>query len=194
MSDIFGLTTSTKSDAFGLGNRGALRHGFESFVARHPFYMVYVRKDVRYPHSECYLSDTKSPDTSCQECFGLGYKAQFEKHSCRRVLVPREVQSPIEEYGYLTKHRCIVFTPRYYYPKSKDLYLEVEWDVEPNKIETYGRAVKIVTAFQVDEIVAMSEDEVTFCAAKCDTYDFTKQQMQNWLLQLGSAWSPKRIV
>lgn len=194
MVDPFNLNKSKGFDAFSIGINKPLRAGFDKLIDDHPHYLVYVRRDMKYPHPDCYLPDTKSPDPSCADCFGLGYYVQFEKHKCRRALAVRDVQAPVEEFGYLAQYKYVVYTPRYYYPKRKDLYLEVEWDVSPRYIEDAGRPTNIIHAYQITESLAQLEDEVTYTCSGCDTYDFTVQQMENWLLTMSRVWVPKVVV
>ena len=193
-TDIFGLQRSTNIDPFLLGKTSALRKGLNSFVNRHPNWMVYIRKDSKYPSPDSYDPRSNSPNTYDQATFGLGYKAQYEKHAVRRVVRAADAQSPIEEYGYLAKFKVVIYTPRYYYPMSKDLYLEVEWDVEWQDIEVYGKPISIVNAFQVDEAISFREDEVTYMGCGCDTYNFTISDQDRWLKELGEVWTPKRII
>jgi hypothetical protein len=135
-----------------------------------------------------------SPDTDDPATFGMGYKVQYEKHAVRRVVRASDAQSPMEEFGYLAKFKTIIYTPRYYYPKSKDLYLEVEWDVDWRDVELYGKPISIVNAFQIDEPIAFREDEVTFFGCGCDTYNFTIGDQEKWLKDLGDVWVSKKVI
>lgn len=192
-TDIFNVAKTNTVSPFGLSKLG-LRQGFNEFVGLHPQWLVYVRRDLKYPCTYCYDPTTKSPDPTCQECYGLGYVVQYEKHACRRVITAQSAQSPIEPFGYLSKYRTIIYEPRYYYPKSKDVFLEVEWDTEIDNIEIYGKPITLIHAYQVDEQVAFQEDEVTYIGCGCDTYDFNIDDMEKWLRKLGQQWEQKIII
>lgn len=194
MSDIFNLTSYTKNNIFNLNDSTSLRTGFNKFIDKRPNWMVYVRRDPRYPSSTSYDPHSMSPDTDDPATFGMGYKVQYEKHAVRRVVRASDAQSPMEEFGYLAKFKTIIYTPRYYYPKSKDLYLEVEWDVDWRDVELYGKPISIVNAFQIDEPIAFREDEVTFFGCGCDTYNFTIGDQEKWLKDLGDVWVSKKVI
>jgi hypothetical protein len=194
MSDIFNLEIPPSSDPFNVGNTSHLREGFNSFINRRPNWMVYIRKDIRYPSPVSYDPHTLSPDTDDPTTFGLGYAVQYEKHAVRRVIRVKSAESPMEEFGYLAKFQTVIYCPRYYYPKSKDIYLEVEWDVELPYIEQYGKPIRIVNAFQVDEQIALKEDEVTYFGCGCDTYNFTIGDQDLWLKELGQVWASKIVL
>lgn len=157
-------------------------------------WLVYIRRDTRYPSPSSYDPTTLSPDTDDQSTFGMGYQVQYEKHAVRRVIRAGTAQSPMEEFGYLAKFRTVIYTPRYYYPKSKDIYIEVEWDQEPPLIEQYGKPIRIINAYQVDEAIAFEDSEVTFFGCGCDTYNFTSGDLEKWMLELGQIWTPKKII
>jgi len=194
MSDIFNLSSSTSVDAFGLGAPAGLKSGFNSFIGKHPQWVVYVRRDTRYPSVTAYDPRSNSPDTDDQTSFGLGYKVQYEKHAVRRVIKASDAESPMEEFGYLAKFKTIIYTPRYYYPRSKDLYLEVEWDTEWEDIELYGKPINVINAFQVDEAISFNENEVTYIGCGCDTYNFTVGEQNNWIKELGAVWTSKVVI
>ena len=192
--DIFNLESGVTSNPFELSPSTALRESFNSFITDHPMWLVYVRRDTRFPSPTSYDPSTRSPDTDDRTSFGMGYSVQYEKHAVRRVIRAGAAQSPMDLFGYLAKFRTVIYTPRYYYPKSKDLYLEVEWDVEPPLIEQYGKPIRIINAYQVDEAIGFSDGEIVFFGCGCDTYNFTIGDLEEWMLQLGSVWTPKKVI
>ena len=193
-NDIFGITKYPVNDGFSLGSPGGLRGGFNDFVGDHPNWMVYVRRDMKYPSPTAYDPHNNSPNTSDQESFGLGYKIQYEKHAVRRVVKATDASAPIESFGYLAQFHTVIYTPRYCYPKKKDLYIEVEWNVRWEDVEVYGKPIKIVNAFQVDDAISFREDEVTYMACACNEYNFTLENEDAWLKVLGQVWTDKRVI
>lgn len=192
---IFGGGIERNIDPFNRAAGSELRDGFESFIKKHPNWMVYIRKNTKFKCPDCYNEPTQGPDITCKTCFGLGYQITFEKHPVRRVIPATIAQNQIEPFGYLAKYRSIIYTPRYFYPKSKDVYLEVEWDSNIDNIQIYGRPIRVISAFQIDQQIAFREDEVTFFGCGCDTFNFTYKDIEEWLLQLapGSFSTPPKI-
>ena len=193
MSDIFNLQTAQNNNPYSLGTTTGIRGGIQEFINRKGIFMLFIRRDTRYP-SPLFEASQKSPNTDEQIAFGAGTKVQYEKHKVRRVQVAGTAQSPIEEYGYLAKFRTIIYCPRYYYPQSKDIYMEVEWDTTLDRIEEYGKPTRVINAFQVDEFMAFKEDEVSYIACGCDVYNFDLGELNKWVLQLGEVYTPKRVI
>jgi len=193
MTDPFRLTTTSGSDRFGLVSRRKMRSGFNDLINDHPHFLIYVRRNLKYPHGDCFLSDTKSPSPDCSTCFGTGYKVQYEKHKCRRVLNAKSTQEQLMDPGYMSKYQVIIYTPRYYYPRAGDLYLEVEWDVSIPYIESIGRPVNVIKVHRVDDAVAMMEDEVTYFAVGAIPYNFDGKNLENWLLTVQRTWTEKVV-
>jgi hypothetical protein len=154
--------------------------------------MVYVRADHRYPCACGYDPSTKSPISTCQDCFGLGFKVQFEKHKTRRVIVAKQAQQQLDEFGYLAEYRTVIYTLRYFYPRPKDLYLETEWDCRWEDIEHYGKPTNLIKAYQVDDTVAYAQNSITYYGSRADTYDFDFSLINGWLRDLGEVWVPPR--
>lgn len=193
MPDIFNLEKQRNVNPFNVGVPGGIRGGIQEFIDRHGIWMLFVRRDLRYP-SPLFEASQKSPNADEQFAFGAGTKVQYEKHKVRRVQVAGSAQSPIEKFGYLAKFRTIIYCPRYYYPKSKDIYMEVEWDTPLDMIEQYGKPTKVINAFQVDEALFFKEDEVSYIACGCDTYNFDIETLNKWVLELGPVYVPKRVI
>jgi hypothetical protein len=194
MSDIFGIAQSVSSNPFAINEITGIRRGVERFISQHPNWMVYVRVDHKYPCGYCWEPESKSPDPTCDVCFGLGKKVQYEKVAVRRATPGREVQDPMQQFGYMSKYRLAVYSPRYYYPKAKDLYLEVEWDKDTPLIEQYGKPINVISAYQVDEVFSMKEDEVSYVVAGCDIYNFTLKNINLWVKNLGAVWVDKVVI
>lgn len=193
-TDPFNLSSASNRNSFGLTKTSDIRSGFNTFISRRPNWMLYVRADQRYPCPLGHDPASRSPEVDCQKCFGLGFEVQYEKHAVRRVIVANQAQEQIEQFGYLAKYKTVIYTPRYYYPKAKDLYLEVEWSTELAKIEQYGKPTKLINAYQIDEAISFREDEISYFSAACDTYNFTAIDIDNWIKQLGSVYTPKRVI
>jgi len=187
-TDIFRLQKSYSKNPFGLPSGFNLRKGFNDFLGAHPNWFVYVRRDLRYPYPGGFDPATRSPEALVPETFGLGYKVTYEKHRVRRVIVPKMIDNPIQEYGFLGRYRTIIYTARENYPQNKDVYLEVEWDSDLKDIPKIGKPINIIKAYLVDEVISLNEDEVTYFGCGCDVYDFTKDLMDAWLKNLGNVW------
>jgi hypothetical protein len=191
-NDLFNRNSYSVVDPFNVGSGGSIKQNINHFIEKYPNWMIYIRRNLKFKCINCYDTPSLNPDSSCQECFGLGYKITFEKHKVRRVIRVQDAQSPLESFGYLSKYRTIIYSPKDYYPKSKDLYLEVEWDKSLNLIKTYGKPVNLIDTYQVDESIAFKESEVSFFGSGCGTYNFNIESMKQWLFELpsGSYTSP----
>lgn len=195
MNNPFGLGDFTEKDPFELTtSRRHIRTGFNSFVNRHPHFLVYIRRNLKYPHGDCLLTDTMSPTPECSVCFGTGYAVQYEKHKCRRVWVAKTSDEEVSIPGILSKYQVIVYTPRYYYPKTQDLYIEVEWDRPISEIETYGRPTSVVAIHRVDAIATMMEDEVSYFAVGVEPFNMNQTQAELWLQTIQKTWTEKVVV
>ena len=172
----------------GWGGTSGISSRVDDFIVKHPTWMVYIRKDQRFPHAECYLSDSKSPDPTCETCWGLGYKVQLEKHMVRRAIASQAMDSPLLSHGYTGEYPGFIYSSRRYYQQQTDVYIDVEWDVDIPLIEKYGRPTRIVNAWVVDESVMQKESGSTFMACKIQQSDFNLKFLERLLLNTHIDW------
>lgn len=187
MSNAFVTPDSNRTLNF-TGARGTLASRVADFVDRHGSWLIYVRRDTRYPHADCYLSDTKSPDPKCEVCFGIGYKIQLEKHKVRRSVAFKEMNSPNAPFGYQGEYNAQIHSRRDYNQRQLDLYFEVEWDVSLDQIEQYGRPTRIVDSYQIDETKTAMESGVTYRVCNIHQHNFQSPLFEDWLLTNSHDW------
>ncbi len=192
-TDIFNLGGSRTTNPFGINPSIDIRGGIQEFINRHPNPMVYVRLDEKFP-SVGSDPTNGSPDLDDQTTFGMGAKVQFERHLTRRVINAGSTQDLLNTFGYLTKYKTIIYVPRYYYPKNRDLYLEVEWDVDWQEVEDKGKPTRLVNAYQVNEAVSFREDEVSYVACGCNIFNFEQVKLNEWIKALSNVWIPKIVI
>jgi hypothetical protein len=188
--DVFGFSAAKHQSRV---DRNAVKTGLESFLKEHPHFFVYIRRDLRYPHSECYISSNKEPNPDCPVCFGLGYKISFEKHMCRRSLPGRLTSgqgtlAEQEEMGLVSAYKEILYSPKCTYPSKYDLYIEVEWDTTIDKIPTIGRPVNVIRTYRVDVALSLSEDTMSYFVSGLLPYELYFNQQQQWLLFNNKSW------
>lgn len=134
----------------------------QNFIEENPQYVIYLRKDPRFPCSRHYNQATETPtfsDYSCTECWGFGVKMSG-------IIVPSRISmganadiSPKDGYirggpGYLTDYTVAVHFPRAVCPKQKDLILVCEWNKPSQKIiqAPYGRPIRIASIYMIQQI------------------------------------------
>lgn len=193
MTDPFRLKSTSRDNRFGLVSQRKMRSGFNDLIDNHPQFLIYIRRDFNFPHGDCFLSDTNSPDPSCSTCFGTGYKVQYEKHKCRRVAGVRFDLNQLEQHGWSHRNQTLIYTPRYYYPKVHDIYIEADWNVEPNQIESVGKPTSIFKIYKIDDSISIVENEVTYFMSTVTPYEFNLATLEQWLLTIQKTWTEKVV-
>ncbi len=108
-----------------------IRKSLDNILKKYGYDLIYIRRDKRFKCS-CY-SERSSGQTSssCNKCFGTGYKVAIEKIRSRRKIAPL-TESLVRagrnyEIGNVSGTAFLYFIQHDVKPKKGDILLEVEW-------------------------------------------------------------------
>lgn len=188
MSNPFNLVRSQNViNPFGI-SKGGMAQRVSNFVDKHSMWMIYLRRDERFPDPDAYLSDSRSGDPNNKLSLEMGYTFQLEKHPVRRVIQASSMYSPNSGVGFLGQYTNLIYTSRALHQKQTDLYFEVEWDVPQAQIRDYGRPVRVIQCYQVDETSITAESDITYRVCICQQYDFSKTDLEKRLIDIPQNW------
>jgi len=106
----------------------------------------------------------------------------------RRAITSQAMDSPLLSTGYTGEYPGFIYSSRRYYQQQTDVYIDVEWDVDNQLIEKFGRPVRIINAWVVDESVMQKESGATFMACKIQQSDFNLKFLEHLLLNTHIDW------
>jgi hypothetical protein len=161
------------------------------FIHEYPIWMIYVRRDLRFPCTACYDIRRKSTSNSrCPNCFSTGYNVVFERQEVRLVkhqVPPNQGRQGIiaSDPGFLGNYGTAVYVPRIYKPNIKkrgDLYLEVDWTSSIKDIPRIGYPASLITAYEVQMAVVFRESQNSYYGCGCSTYEFDHEWLEEDLI------------
>jgi hypothetical protein len=181
MSKFNSLFGSDINSPFGISGAGKLSDNVTDFINLHPNWLLYVRRDTRFPCLGCWDPEARSAKQRCSDCLGTGYIITFERHPVRLVTVLSPGPFATQP-GYFNNFLVTIYSDVHHIPASRDLFFEVEWDIENNLIGTQGKPVRIIHGYEIRMIANMREDSVSFFSSGCQAYDFDNEFLEKSIL------------
>jgi hypothetical protein len=172
-TDPFDLSSRKTTDPWGLGG-AELSDAISAFIAEHPVWLLYARRDLRFPCTACWDPMSHSPRNKqlCPNCIGLGYKVLLERHMTRFVIRGNPAGAPLLGPGYVTDYPVTVHARADECPRPQDIYVEVEWNAPIDQIGVNGRPTRVLHCYMVDMAAPMRQDTLSFFTSGCTPYDF----------------------
>lgn len=180
-NDYFLIKQNSDIDPFGIGE-STLSSDVTDFINRRPIWMLYARRDLRFPCITCYDPTTNSPKKDCPDCLGTGFSLKVERHKTRLDMQVLPNTNQLSMPGYLPSYPVVIYTPRDNYPKREDLYFEVEWDVDLPFIGEEGRPARVLNTYRIAMLAVFRQDEVTYFGCGCNVYDLDIEFLENTVL------------
>lgn len=160
-----------------------VRTGFDKLVDAHHMWMIYVRRDMRYP-CDCYNPETLESDFICTECYGTNYKVSLHKVKARKMIAGRVQRlgraAETTQPGILGEYDAVVYLKRCVYPKQSDRILIVEWDRPLSQVPILGKPIRLKEIYRIGVAKDDTEDEVSFFTTYCENliFDFNLMEQQ----------------
>jgi hypothetical protein len=166
-----------------------LKDELNNFITEYSTWVVYLRRDTRFRCPVCFDADTQEGKSLCPRCYGTGYKTVPERVPVR-IARPRAlgyVPDTGTPYGHMSNYEFVAYFQREYYPEKNDKIVEVSWNVAQSYIQTLGQVAKVLHVYNIDEMEAWREDEISFLVAGCSIDDTTKEFIEYQLISRGIA-------
>lgn len=168
-----GMNTSWK-DANPLGKFA------ERFILENPQWVLYLRRDWRFPcpyhYSEAGQSGTVHL-TECSVCYGLGVRTIPQVVPARinyESAMPSSSEGDMRMGpGYLSRFIFTVDVPRWVYPSTGDFILICEWDKPAQQIATepVAKPIRLDTALAIRQTNPHFEREIGWVECGCESVD-----------------------
>lgn len=171
-----------------------LGESLSKFVMENAQWVIYLRKDPRFPCVDCWDQATQTPKLNridCHEgCWGTGLKTTLQLVPIRIIagspnnllegdlrLIP----------GFLERNQVMGIFPRIVYPKLEDLVLVAEWK-EPT--QTLGlppkkRPLKITDVYAVKSLSPHFEREYGWTTSALEVFSIDFRVLNAQLPTLG---------
>lgn len=174
--DPFNLQNTNWKDINPLAARVA------KFVGENTQWVIYLRKDKRFPCPTCWDPSSKTADhgrVDCEDgCWGTGVKTTLQLAPCR--MVPGTPNNLLEGDlrlgpGYVERNQVMGIFPREVYPQMEDIILAAEWTTPTQKLGSppRSRPVRISDVFIIKNTASHFEREFgwTTCSLELYTID-----------------------
>lgn len=165
----------------------------EQFILENPEWVVYLRRNHRFPCITCYDFSSRSVNSNtllCSSCFGTGY-------NLTKIITPvrfwaggqistRE-QDVLDDAGNIARWPDTVAVCRELYPEEGDMILRAQWNVSTREIGTNPKAkpVRFIASMLVRLVNVNYEQEVSFMQCGIRSYEVNIDYFYKTLRSLG---------
>lgn len=164
----------------------------ENFIYENNQYLVYIRKDQRFPCQDHYKQSNETaifPTVSCDYCWGFGVKTTAAIVPARLSLGRTANIGPNDGFvrgvpGYLTDYTTVAHFPRAVAPNQKDLVLVCGWNKPTQHIATppYGRPLKIFSIYMIQQVQDYFMRELSWYSCGLKTLDAIGDHIDNLII------------
>lgn len=185
MSNEWDISKGEWRDASPLGMR------IEDFILEWPEFIIYLRKDNRFPCPKHYSQSSESVSTldiDC-DCLGFGVKTTAAIVPCRLsrgdARMDHRDGDNRQMLGFIGSWRDIVHFPRAVAPVENDIVIVCSWNVPMNKILTAPNPRPVVahSIYLIRELNSQFQRELGWFSCGIKGFDIAQDQMDKLVYQ-----------
>jgi hypothetical protein len=164
----------------------------EDFLLENAQWVIYFRKDHRFPCPTCYDMSTQSRISvgyDCETCFGFGKKVDPILVPARISFGPPKVTSREADIrqnpGYIEFFSAEIDFPRAVKPKLEDLVLVCEWSKPTQQLgKPRARPLSITSIYVIKQVNDYFERELSWYGCGAEAYDLEMHLLEEQLPRL----------